>query len=83
MKWNSRHWKMSIGMVILGMFLATISMSSQTYAQGSSVDVDKLKQILNATRTALEANDIPGALNQLDMAEGNLTSTANMTNSTS
>jgi hypothetical protein len=74
---------MSIGMVILGMFLVTISMSSQTYAQGSSVDVDKLKQILNATRTALEANDIPGALVQLDMAEGNLTSTANMTNSTS
>jgi hypothetical protein len=74
---------MSIGMVLLGMFLVTISMNSQTYAQGSSVDVDKLKQILNATRTALEANDIPGALTQLDMAEGNLTSTANMTNSTS
>lgn len=74
---------MSIGMVILGMFLVVISMSSQTYAQGSSVDVDRLKQILNATRTALEANDIPGALIQLDNAEGNLTSTTNMTNSTS
>jgi hypothetical protein len=60
----------------------------QVYAQGTEVDVEKLKQILNSTRTAIEANDLPGALTQLDLAEemlsggGNMTAAGNMTNTT-
>jgi hypothetical protein len=86
---NNGPLKEGIVVIILGVFVATIIIGSQAYAQGQSVDVEKLKQILNATGTALEANDIPGALTQLDMAdqvlsgESNTTSTANMTNSTS
>ena len=81
----------TIGMVLIlsGTFAVILNMAGQVYAQGTSVDVEKLKQVLNATRTAIEANDIPGALTQLDMADealsggGNATGGANMTNSTS
>ncbi len=54
----------------------------------TSVDVEKLNQILNAISTALEVNDIPGALTPLDLAEeqlsggSNITSISNMTNTT-
>jgi hypothetical protein len=62
--------------------------SASVFAQGTSVDTEKLMQILNATRTALEANDMPGAMTQLDLAEqqlsggGNITAGSNMTNTT-
>jgi hypothetical protein len=74
--------------ILSGMFITGISLRGQVYAQGTEVDVEKLKQILNATRTALEANDLPGALTQLDMADeilgggSNVTATGNMTNTT-
>lgn len=81
---------LALGVVLIlsGMFVTAASLGSQLYAQGTSVDVEKLKQILNATRTAIEANDLPGALTQLDMADqelsggGNMTSATNMTNAT-
>jgi hypothetical protein len=53
-------------------------MNSQASAQEPKLDLDKLKQILNETRSAIEANDDPGALTQLDLADqllsGNMTS---------
>jgi hypothetical protein len=62
--------------------------SASVFAQGTSVDTEKLKQIFNSTRTAIEANDLPGALTQLDLADdmlsggGNMTAASNMTNTT-
>jgi hypothetical protein len=76
-------------MVLSGILAVTLNIAGQVYAQGTPVDVEKMKQILNATRTAIESYDMPGALTQLDMAEqmlsggGNATTGANMTNSTS
>lgn len=73
-------------LILSGMFVTAVSLGGQVYAQ--AVDVEKLKQILNSTRTAIEANDLPGALTQLDLAEqelsggGNMTSAGNMTNTT-
>jgi hypothetical protein len=49
------------------------------------VNIDKLKEVLNATRTSIEAYDLAGALTQVDLAEqllsgeGNMTTAANMT----
>jgi hypothetical protein len=74
--------------ILSGMFMTVVSLGGQVYAQGTEVDVEKLMQILNQTRTALEANDLPGALTQLDLAEGmlsggsNMTADSNMTNTT-
>ena len=39
------------------------------YGQGTEVNVEKPPQILNETRTAIEANNDPGALSQLDLAD--------------
>ena len=46
-----------------------------------------VKQILNETRSAVEANDDPGALTQLDLADqilggGDMTAGGNATNTT-
>ena len=75
-------------LILSGILATTLSLGSQVSAQGSTVDVEKLKQILNETRMALEANDDPGAMTQLDLAEGmlsggsNMTAESNMTNTT-
>jgi hypothetical protein len=81
--------------MLLGIISLIVSSGGHVFAQGPAVDVGKLKQILNATRMAIEAYDMPGATTQLDMAEqvltgganmtvaANMTSAANMTNSTS
>jgi hypothetical protein len=66
-------------LILSGILVTTLSLSSQVFAQGSTVDVEKLKQILNETRMALESNDDPGALTQLDLAEGMLSGGSNMT----
>ncbi len=58
------------------------------YAHGTEVDVEKPKQIWNETRTAIESNDDPGALTQLDLADevisgdSNMSASINMTNTT-
>jgi hypothetical protein len=63
-----------------------VNFSRPVAVHRTSVDVKKLKQTLNAFRTALEANGIPGALTPLDLAEeqlsdgSNMTSIGNMTN---
>lgn len=65
-----------------------INFSGPGAVQRTSVDVEKLKQNLNAFRTALEANDIPGASTPLDLAEeqlsdgSDMTTISNMTNTT-
>ncbi|MGB8165113.1 MAG: hypothetical protein WCF14_08890 [Nitrososphaeraceae archaeon] len=66
-------------LILSGILMTAVSLSSQVSAQGSTVDVEKLKQILNETRMAIEANDDPGALTQLDLAEGVLSGGSNMT----
>jgi hypothetical protein len=76
-----------VALVLSGMLVTVVSLGGQAFAQGTTEDVEKLKQILNSTRTAIEANDLPGALTQLDMAEellggGNMTAADNMTNTT-
>ena len=66
-------------LILSGILVASLSLSSQVSAQGSTVDVEKLKHILNETRMAIEANDDSGALTQLDLAEGMLSGGSNMT----
>ena len=66
-------------LILSGILVTAVSLSSQVSAQGSTVDFEKLKQILNETRMAIEANDDPGALTQLDLAEGMLSGGSNMT----
>ena len=79
----------STNLVKLAIMIGTVSMvvstSSQAIAQETSVNVGRLKEILNAPRTAIEAQDLAGALTQVDLAEqvlsgeGNMTTAANMT----
>ena len=75
-------------LILSGLLVAVVNISSQVSAQETAVDIKNLKVILNATRTAIEANDIPGALTQLDLAEeqlsggSNMTDSSNMTNAT-
>ena len=78
MKKSTKLLALGAALILSGILLTTLSLSSQV-AQGSTVDVEKLKQILNETRMALEANDDPGALTQLDLAEGMLSGGSNMT----
>ena len=49
--------------------ISVVSLGGQVYAQGTEVDVEKPKQIWNETRTAIEANDEPGALSQLNLSD--------------
>ena len=79
MKKSRKLVALGAALILSGVLAVGISPS----AQGSTVDVEKLKQILNETRMAIEANDDPGALTQLDLAEGmlsgNMTAESNMT----
>jgi hypothetical protein len=56
--------------------------------QGTEVNVEKPPQILNETRTAIEANNDPGALSQLDLADevlsgdSKISASSNMINTT-
>jgi hypothetical protein len=87
MKKSTKLVALGAALILSGILVTTLSLSSQVSvsAQGSTVDVEKLKQILNETRMAIEANDDPGALTQLDLAEGmlgggsNTTAESNMT----
>lgn len=79
MKKSTKLVALGAALILSGILVTTLSLSSQVSAQGSTVDVEKLKQILNETRVAIEANDDPGALIQLDLAEGMLSGGSNMT----
>lgn len=87
---NPKFVSLGASLIVTAMVATVLvsGFSASVIAQGTSVDTEKLKQILNATRTALEANDLPGALTQLDLAEqqlsggGNITTGSNMTNTT-
>ena len=89
MKKSSKQIALGTALILSAIFLTLISSSSQLSAQGPGVNVEKLKQILNETRNAIEANDDPGAITQLDLADqllgggnANMTSGGNMTNTT-
>ena len=88
MKKSTKLVALGAALVLSGILVAGINLSNQASAQGSTIDVKKLKQILNETRMALEANDDPGAMTQLDLAErmlssgSNMTTESNMTNTT-
>ena len=68
--------------------ISVVSLGGQVYAQGTEVDVEKPKQIWNETRTAIEANDDPGALSQLNLADdvlsgdSKISASSNMINTT-
>ncbi len=68
----------SAALILSGTLVTLLGLSGQVSAQAQGMDVGKLKEILNETRAAIEANDDPGALTQLDMADqllsGNTTS---------
>jgi len=81
---NTKYVMLGAALILLETLAAAVSLSSQVSAQESKIDLDKLKQILNETRAALEANDDPGALTQLDLADqllsGNMTAGTNASN---
>jgi hypothetical protein len=79
MKKSTKLVALGAALIFSGILVGGISLSSQASAQGSTVDIEKLKQILNETRMPIEANDDPGALTQLDLAEGMLSGGSNMT----
>ncbi len=85
---NTIRLTLGVALILSGLLVVVVNISSQVSAQEAPVDVENLKKILNATRTAIEANDIPGALTQLDLAEeqltggSNVTTSSNMTNAT-
>ena len=70
------------------MVISVVSLGGQVYASRTEVDVEKPKQILNETRTAIEANDDPGALSQVDLADdvlsgdSKISASSNMINTT-
>ena len=72
----------------LSVSISVVSLGGQMFAHGIEVDVEKPKQIWNETRTAIEANDDPGALSQLNLADDVLSgdsiisASSNMINST-
>ena len=75
---KNRLVALGAALILSGIFVTVVSFNGQASAQEPKIDLDKLKQILNETRFALEANDDPGALTQLDLADqllsGNMTS---------
>ncbi len=79
MKKSTKLVALGAALILSGILVTTVSLSTKVSAQESTVDVEKLKQILNETRMAIEANDDPGALTQLDLAEGMLSGGSNMT----
>lgn len=88
MKKSTKLLALGAALIFSGMVIPVVSLGGQVYALGTEIDVEKLKQILNETRTALEANDDPGALTQLDLADemlsggSNMTASSNMSNTT-
>ena len=88
MKKSTKLLALGAALILSGVAIPVVSLGGQVYAQGTEVDVEKLKQILNETRTAIEANDNPGALTQLDLADevlggdSNISASSNMTNTT-
>jgi hypothetical protein len=88
MKKSTKLLALGAALILSGLVILVVSLGGQVYAQGTEVDVEKLKQILNDTRTAIEANDDPGALTQLDLADevlsgdSNISASSNMTNTT-
>ena len=68
--------------LMMGTVLMVVGTSSQAIAQETSVNIGKLKEVLNATRTAIEAYDLAGALTQVDLAEQVLSGGVNMTTAT-
>ena len=60
---------LGVALIVPGILVTVIILGSQAYAQETKIDLEKLKQILNETRAPLEANDDPGALTQLDLAD--------------
>jgi hypothetical protein len=88
MRTSGKVIALGAALTLSGIFVLALSLNGETSAQGG-VDIQKLKQILNETRTAIEANDDPGALTQLDLADqvlggggGNMTAAGNETNTT-
>lgn len=65
--------------LMIGTLLMVVGTSSQAIALQTSVNIGKLKEVLNATRTAIEAYDLAGALTQVDLAEQVLSGEVNMT----
>ena len=53
MEKGSRLLTFGVALILSGIFVTAASLGGQVYAQEASVDVEKLKQILNATRTAI------------------------------
>jgi hypothetical protein len=88
MKKSTKLLALGAALILSGLVILVVSLGGQVYAQRTEVDVEKLKQILNDTRTAIEANDDPGALTQLDLADevlsgdSNISASSNMTNTT-
>ena len=86
MRTNGKVMTLGAALILSAIFVLAISLNGQASAQGG-VDIEKLKQILNETRNAIQANDDPGALTQLDLADqivggGNMTAAGNETNTT-
>ena len=46
-------------LILSGMLVSVVNLNSKVAAQEPKIDIEKLKQILNETRMALEANDDP------------------------
>ena len=68
MKKSTKLLALGAALILLGMVISVVSLGDHVYAQGTEVDIEKLRQILNETRTAIESNDDPGALTQLDLS---------------
>ena len=49
-------------LILSGILVTTLSLSSQVSAQGFNSRCREIKEILNETRMTIEANDDPGAL---------------------
>jgi len=74
---------LSVVLILSGTLVTLVGLNTQASAQAQGMDVGKLKQILNETRAAIEANDDPGALTQLDLADQLLSGNKTSGNATS
>jgi len=86
MRTNGKLITLGAALILSWIFVLAVGLGGEGSAQGG-VDIEKLKQILNETRSAVEANDDPGALTQLDLADqilggGDMTAGGNATNTT-
>jgi hypothetical protein len=62
MKKSTKLVALGAALILSGILVTTLSLSSQVSAQGSTVDVEKLKQILNESRMAIELARSPSLL---------------------